>query len=420
MNGLVVNNAGIRLRSRGFWLICASAFALTACASSGPKVTYVEKTRSTEYFSEKDYGVKASPRVVNVAMSLGHAKRLPRGGGRDQVGKPYQVRGKWYYPKVDPSFKQTGTASWYGDAFHGRLTANGEIYDMNMLSAAHPTMPLPSYARITNKANGNSLIVRVNDRGPYAHGRAIDLSRKAAELLDYTGAGTAQVNIEYIGRAPVNGNDDAYLLASYQPGAGEPQIPGQSDVMVAMNAPATVGDQISGVQPVLSLAADEGYTPPIGVSAGQEPFDPFAANADIQIPGSVPLPANRPQECLIGELCVPGSSGELKGSLLSGYADLRISIANRASPAFDALGLSQSSIKIWKQGGPAERILIGIYTKTEVNKIQMSLSPLADISTEAGRDGNVEVYAVAKLKQRTDDVLKAAWKNGYIDAFVVR
>jgi rare lipoprotein A len=408
--------------TRAFWLVCASALALTACASSGPKVTYVKKSRSTEYFSETDYGVKASPRVVDVAMSvmtLGHAKRLPRGGGRDQVGKPYQVRGKWYYPTVDPHFKQTGIASWYGDAFHGRLTANGEIYDMNMLSAAHPTMPLPSYARVTNKANGNSVIVRVNDRGPYANGRAIDLSRKAAEMLDYTGTGTAQVNIEYIGRAPIDGNDDAYLLASYQPGRGQPQIPGQSDVMVAMNTQAAPSQQISNDGAVLSLAADEGYVPPVRVSAQQEPFDPFAADADIQLPDSGPLPINRPQECLLGELCAPGG-GDLKGSLLSGYADSRVSAANRAAPAFAALGLSQSSIKAWKQGVEAERILVGTYTKADFKKLKLSLSGLASVSTETGADGSIEIYAVAKSNHKTDDVLRAAWKNGFVDAFVVR
>ena len=416
-------NASERRGARAFWLVCASALALTACASSGPKVTYIKKSRSTEYFSEKDYGVKASPRVVNVAMSvmsLGHAKRLPRGGGRDQVGKPYQVRGKWYYPTVDPHFKQTGTASWYGDAFHGRLTANGEIYDMNMLSAAHPTMPLPSYARVTNKANGNSVIVRVNDRGPYAHGRAIDLSRKAAQMLDYTGTGTAQVNIEYIGRAPVNGNDDAYLLASYQPGNGQPQIPGQSDVMVAMNAPAAPSQQISNDGSVLSLAEDEGYVPPVRVSAQQEPFDPFAADTDIQLPNSGPLPVNRPQECLLGELCAPGAGGNLKGSLLSGYADSRISAANRAAPAFAALGLSQSSIKSWKQGVNAERILIGTYTKSNLKKIISSLAGLASVTTETAKDGSIDVYAIAKSNQKTDDVLRAAWKNGFVDAFVLR
>jgi hypothetical protein len=210
------------------------------------------------------------------------------------------------------------------------------------------------------------------------------------------------------------------LLASYQPGKGEPQIPGQSDVMVAMNAPASADGQISDTQPVLSLAADEGLVAPVRVSAQQEPFDPFSANADIQLPQSGPLPVNRPQECLLGELCAPGAGGDLKGSLLSGYADSRVSTANRAAPAFEALGLSQSSIKAWKHGAEAERILIGTYTKSDLKRVKLSLSNLASITTETEKDGSIDIYAIAKSNQKTDDVLKAAWKYGYTDAFVVR
>ena len=137
------------------------------------------KTRSKEYFSEAKYGVKASPRVSNLRT------RLPRGGGRDQVGKPYKVAGKWYYPKEDRQYRKVGGASWYGDAFHGRLTANGEVYDMTHLTAAHPTMPLPSYARVTNLKNGSSVIVRVNDRGPLCarpHHRPFQARRRNARL----------------------------------------------------------------------------------------------------------------------------------------------------------------------------------------------------------------------------------------------
>jgi rare lipoprotein A len=102
-----------------------------------------------------------------------------------------------------------GRASWYGELFHGRRTANGEIYDMDRLSAAHPTLPLPVYARVTNLANGRAIVVRVNDRGPYARDRIIDLSRRSAELLDFRGDGTAQVRVKYLARAPLNG-DDSY------------------------------------------------------------------------------------------------------------------------------------------------------------------------------------------------------------------
>ncbi len=205
-------------------------------------------------FSVAEFGVAASPRMTT-------AKRPKKGGGRSFVGKPYRVRGKWYTPKEQPGYDRAGLASWYGPNFHGRLTANGEIYDQFHLSAAHPTFPLPSYARVTNKKNGNSVIVRVNDRGPFAHGRIIDLSNKAAQLLDMKHEGVAAVRVQYIGRAPVEGDDTPYLVASYRPGGSRAPAGGviASGVMLAMNnkSPALPG--------VASAAA--GLTPPAAVGA---------------------------------------------------------------------------------------------------------------------------------------------------------
>ena len=137
---------------------------------------------------------------------------VPKGGGYYQIGKPYEVAGLWYTPREEPSYDRVGSASWYGELFHGRRTANGEIYDMDRLSAAHPTLPLPIYARVTNLNNGRSLIVRVNDRGPFAHDRIIDLSRRSAELLGFRNQGTATVRVRYLGRAPLSG-DDSYELS---------------------------------------------------------------------------------------------------------------------------------------------------------------------------------------------------------------
>ena len=134
---------------------------------------------------------------------------VPKGGGYYQVGKPYQVAGIWYQPREEPGYDRVGSASWYGEVFHGRRTANGEIYDMDRLSAAHPTLPLPVYARVTNLNNGRTIVVRINDRGPYANDRIIDLSRRSAELLGFRNHGTATVRVKYLGRAPLSG-DDSY------------------------------------------------------------------------------------------------------------------------------------------------------------------------------------------------------------------
>ncbi len=132
------------------------------------------------------------------------------------VGDSYKVAGKTYTPTTNPRFSETGYASWYGEAFHGRLTANGEVYDVNGLTAAHPTLPLPSYARVTNLQNGRTMIVRINDRGPFAKDRIIDLSSRVADMLDVKDQGTAKVEVDYVGPARMDGRDEKMLLASYE------------------------------------------------------------------------------------------------------------------------------------------------------------------------------------------------------------
>ena len=150
---------------------------------------------------QKSAEQKFSKRVVELGQPV------PKGGGRYKVGNPYKIGGRWYTPKEDPSYNRVGVASWYGELFHGRYTANGEVYDMNALTAAHPTLPLPTYARVTNLRNGRSIVVRVNDRGPYASDRIIDMSRRSAQALGFQREGTAKVRVEYMGLAPLDGND---------------------------------------------------------------------------------------------------------------------------------------------------------------------------------------------------------------------
>lgn len=129
---------------------------------------------------------------------------LPRGGGRYQLGEPYQVAGRWFTPREQPGYDKVGIASWYGPQFHRRQTSNGEWFDMNYLTAAHATLPLPSYAKVTNLQNGREVIVRINDRGPFVGDRIIDLSRQAATVLAFKEQGKAQVRVQYLGPAPLN------------------------------------------------------------------------------------------------------------------------------------------------------------------------------------------------------------------------
>ena len=138
--------------------------------------------------------------------------------GQQVIGKPYKVGGRWYHPKEDEEYDKSGLASWYGSKFHGRRTASGEAFDQNALTAAHPTLPLPSYVRVTVEKTGKSTVVRVNDRGPFTSGRIIDVSKAAAEELGFRRAGHAKVRVEYIGPAPAAGGDKETRIAAAQDG----------------------------------------------------------------------------------------------------------------------------------------------------------------------------------------------------------
>ena len=289
-------------------LICAVA---ASCASTKEPVSQ-KKRRSKEYFAESEYGVKASPRVA-------YGRKVPKGGGRDITGKPYQVKGKWYVPKEDKNYDKKGLASWYGSAFHGRLTANGEVYDQYHLSAAHPTFPLPSYARVTNLENGDSVIVRVNDRGPYHPGRIIDLSNKAAEMLEVQNKGTVKVRVQYVGRARMDGRDMPYLMASFTRKGDRlkrfnPEGEIATGVMVASNdkrftVPRDTHDEDAVDFSATATALQSTKTPAVVTS-----FD--LMQDYVQLPDIGPVPAERPSR--LGDDNVT----------LSAYAEFRLDTAS--------------------------------------------------------------------------------------------
>ena len=284
-------------------------FALAGLAALAGCAQPVQQTRSRierspgEYFPEGRYG-RASPRVV------GDGEAVPRGGGKYLVGRPYTIAGKRYFPSETPHESQTGMASYYGGAFHGRKTANGEVFDMASISAAHPTMPLPSYARVTNTRNGRSIIVRVNDRGPYHGGRVMDVSQRVAEVLDFKRAGTAQVRVDYVGKASLGGSDDEKLVAtlrtdgrpaSLDGGGGgglsfgstlfarnEPAAPPPPQPQRVAIAPEPVAVEMRR-QPVV-------YTPRTALVASAPPPQPaaFAPEPPPFAPGKAPLPPVRP------------------------------------------------------------------------------------------------------------------------------
>src|SRR5260221_8616222 len=244
--GMVIGAMGIR-RPNSIVRVARGAAAVATC------LVLANCASSNKFSSRVDpkYGVSSSPRVV----ALGDP--VPKGGGIYRVGKPYTVAGRVYVPEEDTEYREEGLASWYGNDFHGRLTANGEVFDMASLTAAHPTLPMPCYARVTNLSNGKSLIVRVNDRGPYHGNRLIDVSNKAAELLEFKGNGVARVRFEYVARAPLEGSDDRQLVATFRP-----RVPAPSPSMVRV--------------------------------ASARPFVPEIASNGRPIRGEVPVPDGRP------------------------------------------------------------------------------------------------------------------------------
>ena len=221
--------------------VVSVASLLTGCAAQGPtKISSVEPIE----------------RVV------GPRDAVTPGGGRYQVGKPYSVGGRTYVPKEDPNYVATGTASWYGGDFHhGTRTANGEVVDRNAITAAHPTLPLPSYARVTNLRTGRSIIVRVNDRGPYARNRLIDISEKTAELLDMKKVGTDQVRVQYVGKAGLAGSDQAMLTASLQvPG----RMPSMDDRTIVARADLAPGPRRTPATPASAVVVADARMPSDG------------------------------------------------------------------------------------------------------------------------------------------------------------
>jgi len=203
------------------------------------------------------------------------------GGGVYKVGNPYQIAGAWYYPREQPDYDETGIGSWYGAEFHGRRTANGEVFDRNAMTAAHPTLPMPVNVRVTNLENGKSIVVRVNDRGPFAKGRVIDLSERAADVLGYRLQGTARVRVSYLGRAD---RPTMFAENSQTPPEIASAIPAVPSGQVATASLAFVpGAAAAAAKPIAALP-QPGALPP-----ATPPAAPDGRVTAMQVPASTSL-----------------------------------------------------------------------------------------------------------------------------------
>lgn len=232
----------------------ARLLALTAFALGG-LVGCAETTLVNH--ASKSLGKSSDPVQINSVTR----------GGIYKVGNPYQINGVWYYPKEDPNYDETGIGSWYGEQFHGKRTANGETFDMNEVSAAHPTLPMPSLVRVTNMENGRSIVVRMNDRGPYANGRIIDLSRRSAQLLGFERQGTARVRVQYLGQAPLEGGGET-MVASRSTGGDETPAAAPRGIVSAEALPPPPG--VKGRSAEVARPA-QGQPSPMQILAAQTP-----------------------------------------------------------------------------------------------------------------------------------------------------
>lgn len=211
-----------------------------------------------------------------------------------KLGKPYQIKGVWYYPEVDYNYVEEGVASWYGPGFHGKQTANGETYDMNDLTAAHRTLPMPSVVRVTNLENGRSIKLKVNDRGPFAREQIIDVSRRASQLLGFHQQGTTPVRVEIV-------EDESRMLAA---ALGVPSEVAWAAAYQTPTVMATVVPAAAAVPPpvvapaatVVAAEAPSGYVETATAADATEPAvapayaDAAAVAADPVVASSLPIP----------------------------------------------------------------------------------------------------------------------------------
>jgi rare lipoprotein A len=216
-----------------------------------------------------------------------------------KVGKPYQVRGVWYYPQEQPNYDEIGIASWYGEQFHNKYTADGEVFDMGMASAAHKTLPLPSLVEVTNLANGRTVIVRVNDRGPFVDGRVIDMSKAAAAELGFVAAGVTQVRVRYVGKAPAPPEPRQYQASNdKQPSLPKPglKLPTPNVQVASLLAPPPLAPIVAPIaapslSPSISPPPARAAAPPPPVVAPSAPSMMASAAPAVGAASLVPVPA---------------------------------------------------------------------------------------------------------------------------------
>ena len=267
---------------------------------------------------------------VELASHIAAVSR-PQGEGVYKVGSPYQINGVWYHPEESFTYDAVGVASWYGPGFDGKLTANGEIYDQNALTAAHPTLQMPSLVRVLNLENGRSVVVRVNDRGPFAHGRIIDVSRRAAELLGFLNQGTARVRVQVL-------TDESYAIAVEARGG---------DIGPVVAARPRENVQVASLATSAPIATPA--VPLVAPVPAPRPAAAAPAAAAPAQPAAEPAPAPGPAPAATGYFVQAGAF-----SVYDNASRLRDRLAPLAATSISPLTRSDGSTLYLVQLGPME------------------------------------------------------------------
>jgi rare lipoprotein A len=312
--------------------------------------------------------------------------------GGFKIGSPYQIDGKWYYPAENYGYVEEGIASWYGQDFQGKRTANGERYDMNAVSAAHPTLPLPSMVKVTNLDNGRVLDVRVNDRGPFHSNRIIDLSRRAAQLLGFYDVGTAHVRVEIDPVESLNLKNQA--LQQHPPEM--PQIAA---------APREAISETS-LAPIAVVASASEITPTTAPAAASAPADPVAAPALPPKPASKPA-AKAPKKSTPKTAAKPAAKTAPKTAAKPKQVETRIA---RANPGPEVPG-------IFVQAG-------AFSDAANAQRLEQQLSSLGNVTIVAATVNNMRLYRVRlgpiADNAAAEELLSRVKAFGHPEATVVR
>lgn len=319
-------------------------------------------------------GCAESQFLIHTAKRVARTSDTPE-GGYYKVGKPYQIDGIWYHPEENYEYDETGIASWYGAAFHGKLTANGEEYDMNSLTAAHRTLPMPSFVRVTNLENGRSLVLKVNDRGPFAKGRIIDISRRGSQLLGFQNQGTARVRVQILA-------DQSRAVAA--------RLQNRED-LARVGSPITVDKM-----------------PKASVSAEALPA-PAGAEASPSVTGTAPSGGSTSVQTASNDPLMP--TGTIPNTTAPSET---VALTTNPEAAVGHEPVKPTSIYV--QAGA-----FGIYENA--NKVRARLSPLGSVFLDQvlvdGKDlYRVRVGPLTDVKQ-ADDVLSQVVGTGYPDARII-